>query len=462
MKTPRKLWAAVGAGAIILAACGSDSDDATPATEAAEPEATEAPATDPPATDPPATEAPPTDPAPDEVAAGPTPTTFTLEIANVSDGFAARTVDVFAVPVGESEPGPALPGSAYELTFEAAPGERLSFATMFVQSNDWFFAPAADGIALFAEDGTPLTGDITDQVLLWDGATEIDQEPGTGPDQAPRQAGPDTGDADPDTAVRLVEGRNSADYVTVSLTNDGSSFTLLVENVSEGADVPTPLAPGVGVVHAAGEPLCTPGEPDRGDGLEAVAEDGDPTALAAAIVSGVTTPLAPGVAVVTDTGGAFFTPGEPDRDEGLEAVAEDGDPAALAEATAGTAFAVPAGGDEPGPAFPGSSYVVEFEATPGQYLDVATMLVQSNDWFFAPEALALFDGDGTPLSGDITEQFLLWDAGTEVDQEPGVGPDQAPRQAGPDTGDADPDPNVRLVEDRTSAGYIVVTLTPAT
>ena len=37
-------------------------------------------------------EAPATDPPADEAAAGPTPTTFRLEIANVSDGFPARVV----------------------------------------------------------------------------------------------------------------------------------------------------------------------------------------------------------------------------------------------------------------------------------------------------------------------------------------------------------------------------------
>ena len=43
MKTHSRRWAALGAGAIILAACGSDSDDATSATE---PPPTEAPASD--------------------------------------------------------------------------------------------------------------------------------------------------------------------------------------------------------------------------------------------------------------------------------------------------------------------------------------------------------------------------------------------------------------------------------
>ena len=38
------------------------------------------------------------------------------------------------------------------------------------------------------------------------------------------------------------------------------------------------------------------------------------------------------------------------------------------------------------------------------------------------------------MSGDITSKVMLWDAGTEVNQKPGEGADQAPRQAGPNTG----------------------------
>ena len=84
------------------------------------------------------------------------------------------------------------------------------------------------------------------------------------------------------------------------------------------------------------------------------------------------------------------------------------------------------------------------------------MLVQSNDWFFAfaPEGLELFDEGGAPVTGDVTDQVAVWDAGTEVDQEPGVGEDQAPRQAGPNTGDADPDATVRLVEDLDAAAFV--------
>ena len=40
----------------------------------------------------------------------------------------------------------------------------------------------------------------------------------------------------------------------------------------------------------------------------------------------------------------------------------------------------------------------------------------------------------------------LWDAGTEVNQEPGLGPDQAPRQKAPNTGASERKP-VQLVKD---------------
>ena len=48
--------------------------------------------------------------------------------------------------------------------------------------------------------------------------------------------------------------------------------------------------------------------------------------------------------------------------------------------------------------------------------------------------IALFDSKGEPVSGDVTSSFTLYDAGTEVDEEPGVGPTQAPRQKAPNTG----------------------------
>ena len=111
---------------------------------------------------------------------------------------------VFAIPAGAIEAGPVGPGGAYEFSFSASEVERLTFATMFVQSNDLFYSLMSEGIDLFSMDGEPISGEITAQLALWDAGTEVNQEPGIGSDQAPRQAGPDTG-ADEMGVVQLVE-----------------------------------------------------------------------------------------------------------------------------------------------------------------------------------------------------------------------------------------------------------------
>jgi hypothetical protein len=99
---------------------------------------------------------------------------------------------VFNTPLGASSPAPILPGGAYEFSFTAQPGMRLSVLTMFGQSNDWFYAPKRQGIDLFT-NGKPLSGDITNEFMLFDAGTEVDEEPGVGANQGPRQSGPNTG-----------------------------------------------------------------------------------------------------------------------------------------------------------------------------------------------------------------------------------------------------------------------------
>ena len=138
--------------------------------------------------------------------------------------------------------------------------------------------------------------------------------------------------------------------------------------------------------------------------------------------------LAPGVFIVHSDGEPLFTEGEADRGEGLESLAEDGNPGPLAEALGAAVFNTPDGSGMPGPLGPGdgmgpgNSYVFEFDAEEGSYLSFASMLVQSNDLFFAPGGMGipLYD-DGSPIHGDITDLIMLWDAGTEVNQEPGDG-----------------------------------------
>ena len=190
------------------------------------------------------------------------------------------------------------------------------------------------------------------------------------------------------------------------------------------------------------------------------------------------TVLAPGAYELNDHAVSFFTPGEVDRGEGLEALAEDGDPSVLVGTInqmmadmdddmddgmmsfVSNVFNTPVGADAPGPAGPGAAYEFSISAYPGQYLTFATMFVHSNDWFFAPdqEGINLFDADGIALNGDITEQVYLWNAGTEVDQTPGEGADQPPSQSGPNTGEAE-NGVVELVEGF-SDYQILVTITP--
>lgn len=111
--------------------------------------------------------------------------------------------DAFDTPVGATDPSAIGPGGSFQFTFEAESGDRLSLATMFVQSNDWIYTFPEDGIALYNGD-TPLSGDVTDQILLYDVGTEVDEYPGAGLNQVIRQSGADAGAADGDNTVRRV------------------------------------------------------------------------------------------------------------------------------------------------------------------------------------------------------------------------------------------------------------------
>ena len=79
---------------------------------------------------------------------------------------------VFNTPIGAMNAGPIRPSESYEFTVNAVPGMKFFMAQMFGQSNDWFYAPGANGIALFDAKGKPVNGDITDQFYLWDAGTE--------------------------------------------------------------------------------------------------------------------------------------------------------------------------------------------------------------------------------------------------------------------------------------------------
>ena len=412
---------------------------------------------------------------------------FTIRIENVSMPKEFSFSGALATPLNSAEAGPLLPGMSYGYNFDAPPGSHVSFATMFVQSNDLFYAPDGMGIALWDDDGGQVSGDVTDQVMLWDAGTEMNEEPGSGAHQPLRGAG---GEADEDPNVRVATDDfdnlpDVADVIQVTVEPIGpAAYHLRITNVSEetmlmtadGGEHAIPLAPGVAVVHTAPNPLFTAGEPDRGEGLEGLAETGDIEALLASVTerTGLTAMLAPGAYASHMGSGVLFMAGTA-ASAGLEAMAEDGNPMDLASEAmdnenthASGAFATPMGGAAAGMAGPGEAYEFTVAGRPGDMLSFATMFVQSNDLFYAPseDGIALFPDGARPFSGDATEMVMLWDAGTELNERPGSGLNQAPRQSGPNTGTTEMEMvNLREVcfvyPDITNVmDFIKVTITP--
>lgn len=181
--------------------------------------------------------------------------------------------------------------------------------------------------------------------------------------------------------------------------------------------------------------------------------------------------FSPGVWLVYNNSNPLFTEGKKDRGQGLEAIAEDGNPMMLAKALqnqnnilASGVFNTAVGATKPGGIRPNQIFEFTVNGTPGSKLSLATMFGQSNDWFYAPNGtgIALFDANGKPIRGDITSQILLWNDGTEVDEEPGIGPTQGPRQKAPNTGAAE-NGVVQAVKDRAysqTSQVMRVTITP--
>jgi len=183
--------------------------------------------------------------------------------------------------------------------------------------------------------------------------------------------------------------------------------------------------------------------------------------------------LSPGMFVLSDKNAPLFMEGKPVRKNGLEMQAEDGDPAGLVSSfetmhhssNLHGVFNMPVGAMAAGPIRPGDAFEFTVTAMPGMKLFMTQMFGQSNDWFYAPgpAGITLFDAKGNAISGDVTDQLYLWDAGTEKDEELGIGPNQGPRQKGPNTGAAE-NGVVHRVKDVRWAGrnmeFFRVTITP--
>lgn len=195
-----------------------------------------------------------------------------------------------------------------------------------------------------------------------------------------------------------------------------------------------------------------------------------------------TAPLSPGVYVVTEEENAIFEVGE-QASVGLERLAEDGIaspdlggdnvPTTLLDQIQANERALdfgtissPGGADNGAGLGAGETASFTFQAEQGEELQIAMMFVQSNDWFiaFGGGGLELFDVLGQARSGDVTDQMVLYDAGTEADEAPGQGEFQPLAPSGVNEG---PEENVAVqtVVDRqfsfgvpTPAEYVRVTI----
>lgn len=116
--------------------------------------------------------------------------------SSIKDAAIGALSTVRAHGIFKTAAGPLLPGQSAQFSFNASPGDRLQFQTMFVQSNDWFYSFSGGiGLQLFNAE-TPVTGDVTSALKLYDAGTEADTPPGTGPNQKPVQATDNQGPAE--------------------------------------------------------------------------------------------------------------------------------------------------------------------------------------------------------------------------------------------------------------------------
>jgi hypothetical protein len=295
---------------------------------------------------------------------------------------------------------------------------------------------------LLEANGSPravadVRADILQKLAVWDAGTEANEVPGIGANQAPRQAAPNTGAADPDPTVRLyadatddLAGPMLGGFVSVAITHlSGDDFQVTITDTAGATAFPGKVAPLAWALHAPATQLFTDGG-KASAGLEKLAEDGNPATFASelAALDGV----------------------------GSSGVVDTADGAATA-----------------GPLAPGQSFV--FTVTPDvahRFFSFAEMAAPSNDTFIAfdPGGVALLDEGGavrsdSAIAADVLAHLFAWDAGTEANQAGAAGPDQVGHQAAPNTGAGEGSGKVRTVDDPVwpfppASALLKVTVTP--
>ncbi|WP_276485538.1 spondin domain-containing protein [Paraflavitalea pollutisoli] len=358
----------------------------------------------------------------------------TLMIENV---LAAKPLVQSGTFMGPGTPPVILPGQSASITFSAAKNQRLSFATMYGWSNDLFFAPANPGIRLYNDDGSPITGDVSAQVKLWDNGTRLNQAPGM------KVTHPGTAEATPKN-IKEVNGLDdygntylaASQLMQLTLAYNGNSmFTLTISNHSGGTANETPFSPGVWAIsYVAGQDLLLPtpvyaSNQPSANGLTDIAERGDNMMLSSYLTAqtGIFTPLSPVLVVVyKGDNNPFYQPGEKDRGEGLKELAQKGNADILAASlqqkmgvqqvyvlkAASTTVLLPRIGENAG-----GKVSQSLMLHTGDRIAIATMYGFSNDWFFATTGNDI----AATQKGDVTSTVALFDNGTAINQFPGAG-----------------------------------------
>lgn len=331
-----------------------------------------------------------------------------------------------------------LPGQSVTITFYAKQNQYFTFATMYGWSNDLFFAPENPGIKLFNDDGTPVTGDVSSQLKIWDNGTRMNAVPGS------MLVHPGTAEATPKNIKAVSGGMDDYGHsfpaagelmkATLAYSSADSKFTLTLQNISGGKANETPFSPGVwavsyvlGTAQLLPNALFTAGKPGA-NGLTNIAERGDVTDLKTYLTgqTGIFTPFSPILVVVyRGSENPFFKVGENDRGEGLKNIAQMGNADDLANALkaksgvkavyilkepTNTVLLPKMNGVQ------GGKVMQQLTTSDGDRIAIATMYGFSNDWFFATSG----NGIDATQKGDFSSIIKLYDSGTAVDQFPGA------------------------------------------
>lgn len=327
---------------------------------------------------------------------------------------------------GSSTDGIIMPGQSATITFSAAKGQYLMFATMYAYSNDLFFAPENPGLQLFQSDGTPITGDVSDKMHLWDNGTRINEQPSA------EVVHPGTAQDGVITKIETQDAqgnlyRDASELVKLNLSFDTTTsvFTLTITNNTGGTINETPLSAGVWAVSniyqgdlVKANPFFEAGKKPSAQ-LTYLVESGNnaPLSQLSGEMTGIITTLSPAVVVVyTGDINPLYQLNQKDAGIGLKELAQTGDASKLRSSLNGMANVrnVYIVGD--GSIGQGQKAEVTVKALENDKIAYATMFGYSNDWFYTNSETI-----NANYKGDLTSKTILLDNGTAVNQYPGAG-----------------------------------------